>query len=184
MFLNLIIGPAYSGKSEGVLNLLDKSRPATFYTVANNTHPALSNRHNYLQDLRKSFSANRWHTVETNDLSSEISSHKLSHTLVLDSTYCWLSNLIVQKSTNGNFSPEQILQIVNHESDMLLKNLESFEGGQGFILSTEVGGSIPASNPYERLLREVNGKLNQKLGTLCTKIYSVTAGHFNLIKNI
>ena len=80
-------------------------------------------------------------------------------------------------------SAEQILQIVEHEISLLYKQLSSKAAGEVFIISTETGSCSAPSNPYERLLREVNGRLNQKIAALSNRVIKIDAGIAQTIKD-
>lgn len=181
--ITFVLGGAYSGKSEFVMSVLNSEKPAVFYVTGAAQHEPLKKRYEQLQKLRTGISMGHWETQFSSDLSASIKLHDISKAFVIDCTYNWLSSLIINNSNQQNHSTAQVHQILEHEISLFVRSLESIEAGQGIIVSTDIGSSLPSANPYERLLREVSGKLNQKIAHLSNRFIKLEAGCPILLKD-
>lgn len=177
-----ILGPAYSGKSEHVINTLNPDKPTKFYVTGSTSQEMLTVRYDELINQREIVSKGKWQTHLSEDLTAELKSHNPNEVMVIDCTYSWLSRIIIEHSKTRTLSPDQILQVVEHETKLFLSLLESMPAGEAYIISTEIGACSPSSNPFERLFREVNGRLNQKLAALSQRVIKIDAGITTVIK--
>lgn len=182
--LTFLIGPAYAGKSELVNTLLNRSKKTVIIGTGALGVAPLQRRYELLKEKRFSCSRENWETIETQDLTSLIDKVPLGTCLVVDCLYSWLSNLIVETSKKANHSAEQILQIAEHETQTLFDKIAKRVSGECFLVSTEVGACLSSPNPYERLLREVNGRLNQKIAGIADRVLRIDTGILTTIKDM
>lgn len=174
--INFILGPAFSGKSEFLIKCLDPEKDTVFFGTLPPEQPAFQKRIDKLKTLRLEKNPKGWTSSDVTDLPKAVKNSEHPQVTAIDCTYSWLSNLVFQHSTEAKQSPEQIQQIIFHECQLLVKAIESKASGDVYIVSSEIGGALASSNPYERLLREVNGRLNQQIAFLSDTQILLSAG--------
>jgi adenosylcobinamide kinase/adenosylcobinamide-phosphate guanylyltransferase len=171
--IGFIGGPAISGKSEWLIKYLPVHKTIWMGTGDTSIEP-MRGRHSQLQKLRTDTSPN-WHTQETTDLGRALSSASEGQ-IVVDSLTCWLSHVAVDASYRQSI--DQVALIVAKETSQLLEHLKQHESLSRdiWIVSNEIGTSLPSPHPLERLIREANGRLNCQIASMAQEVIRMDFG--------
>lgn len=166
-------GPAISGKSEWLIRYLPLLKTVWIGT-GDISIEAMRGRHTLLQNLRKDMSA-QWHTQETTDLNRALQS-AVEGQIVVDSLTCWLSHIAVEAAHRQ--SVDQVALIVARESAQFIEILKQQESLSRdiWLVSNEIGTSLPSPHPLERLIREANGRLNCHIASMAKEVVRIDFG--------
>lgn len=177
--IRMIGGPAISGKSEWLIKHLPLLRAVWIGTGDTSIEPMRA-RHTYLQNLRKNTSPD-WGTVETIELAETIRTSTLS-LVAVDSLTCWISRLAVDAAQRQSI--DQVAHILSKECHHLIHILKEHDslGRDIWLVSNEIGTSLPSPHPLERLIREVNGRLNCQVASLAQEVVRMDFGIPSRIK--
>ncbi len=177
--IGMIGGPAISGKSEWLIKHLPLLKTVWIGTGDTSIEPMCA-RHTYLQNLRKNMSPD-WGTIETSALAETIRATTLSQVAV-DSLTCWISKLAVEASQRQSL--DQVAHILSKECHSLLHILKEHDslGRDIWLVTNEIGTSLPSPHPLERLIREANGRLNCQVASLAKEVVRIDFGIPSRIK--
>ena len=167
----LILGGARSGKSTLALQRAhDSGRAVIFVATAQASDDEMQARILRHRNERPS----GWQTVE--------SSAQLAQTLsraddrkafiVVDCLTLWLSNVLC----NASAGVPQFKEAAWQEELSALCNVLPALQADIVLVSNEVGWDIVPENPVARRFRDEQGRLNQRLATLCETVTLVVAG--------
>lgn len=177
----LILGPAHSGKSQIGLQCLNPDQTATIIGTADQTDPLMKQRvgelHSHWQPAWKGQEAVG--PTEIEDLLSQTPTDVPQ--VLLDSVNQWLANRLVHEC--NLYTLEQLHDRAFHEIEVMTGALEKRTRHHRLILiSSELGGSLPPSQPLPRILRAALGLANQKLAAIAGTVIWQVAGIPQIIK--
>lgn len=179
--IQFIIGPAYSGKSEQLLEFIDTKIRTLFIGTSDSLDPLQKNRVLDLKKLRPL----HWQQMDiSTDLNETLDKTFIFdfEQIIIDSISQWQANLIM--SSIGKYDSTQLQNIVNLEAETLLKNFNLIYKSKTklTVISSECGASLPPAREAERLYRSSVGIINQKIAKLSDSVISIQAGVPNKIK--
>ncbi len=176
----LIIGAAYSGKSELAHEACLPDISTVVIGTADLSEAFLEAR---VRELRRQRPDHWVHVEGRNDLGVQI--RELSHQyeqILLDSINQWIANLVLRQLQK--YSPEQLGPYVESLIDELLREIEALPANCRLILvSSEVGAGISPPRPVARLFRQLVGRCNTRIAASCPTVLSLTAGIPQLVKS-
>lgn len=166
---HLVLGGAKSGKSVYAEKLITLLPPPYFYiATAEVLDDEMKNRVHQHRMRR----GEDWQTIETPlDLVNRLIGFQRQQGAVLvDCLTLWLSNLLLK-----NDSPLQAVQ-------QLCEVLKTADYPL-VLVSNEVGAGIVPENALARLFRDLAGKTNQQVASVCKGVTCVMAGIPLVLKN-
>ncbi len=174
----LLVGPAFSGKSELASQFLRPDTNATVLGTALAVDPVTVRRLATLKSLRPA----AWESLDiTYDLLTALEAVKTEQVLV-DSLSQWLANLLVQGELSEG-EEEDRLQLGLARIEEVARWLER-TGKRVVIVSAEIAAGPAPSRPLERLFRQLVGLANQRFARLAATVVTATAGIPQTIKAI
>jgi len=171
--IGMVGGPAISGKSEWLIKHLPLLKTLWIGTGDISIEP-MRVRHTYLQTLRQETSPH-WATLETANLTETLRTTTISQ-IAIDSLTCWITKIAVDACQRQ--SMDQVAHILAKECEQLLHLLKEHDtlGRHIWLVSNEIGTSLPSPHPLERLIRDVNGRLNCRLAALAKEVVRIDFG--------
>lgn len=99
------------------------------------------------------------------------------HCLLVDCLTLWLSNLLFAGDAAKQAEAGEALAcpLLASETAALLEILPTLPG-EIILVSNEVGWGIVPANPLARLFADEQGRLNQRLASVCDRVTLVAAG--------
>ena len=173
----LVLGPAYSGKSELAMQLLAPDATAIVIGTAPPHEPAFAPRLTQLRGLRPP----TWETLDSpTDLTAALqdSAARTSQILV-DSISQWLATLVVHGEGHGEAAKADAVEARLEE---LCRALTATPECRFVLVSAEVGASPAPPRPGERLYRQLVGQANRRLAAVARTVLLVHAGIPLMIK--
>ena len=177
----LILGPAHSGKSQTGLQCLDPDQAAAIIGTADQKDPLMKRR---IGELRAQWKS-AWEgqdavgPTEIEDLLMQISTDVPQ--VMVDSVNQWLANRLVHEC--NHYTLEQLHDRAFHEIEVMMGAPEKRTSHHRLVLiSSELGGSLPPSQPLPRILRAALGLANQKLAAIAGTVIWQVAGIPQIIK--
>jgi adenosylcobinamide kinase/adenosylcobinamide-phosphate guanylyltransferase len=157
--LTLVLGGARSGKSRHAEALLAKAPPPWTYIA---TATALDDEMRERVALHRARRNERWRTVEAPlDLAGALAESE--DPVLVDCLTLWLTNLML-----GGHAIE--------EATERLESVLPARQAPTVLVSNEVGLGIVPDNPLARCFRDAQGRLNQRMATLCDRVVFMVAG--------
>lgn len=158
----LVLGGARSGKSSYAQKLAERIAPRRLFLA---TAEALDDEMFSRIERHKADRGLGWETVEVPlNLTRAIVKHSTEQTVCLiDCLTLWLSNLMHAGCD------------IDAETEALCKALRAAEGGI-ILVSNEVGLGLVPETPLGREFRDAQGRLNQKIATVCDYVDFIAAG--------
>ncbi len=175
----LLIGPAYSGKTDLATRYLRPDQGAIVIGTALNIDPQTSRRLTSLKERRPA----QWESLDSfYDLAVAVSDCGLkSPQILVDSVNQWLANLLVQGELSEG-EEDQRLSLGLLRVDELAKAVHGCRSERVVVVSAEIGASPAPSRPLERLFRQLVGLANQRLAEVAQTVLTVHAGIAHPIK--
>ncbi len=175
----LILGAAYTGKSEIAQNTLEPQAKTVVIGTADLREGLLRSRVEELRKLRPA----HWDHVEAGaDLGAQLSSlAKVYPQILLDSLNQWVANRMIQNVQK--YSIEQLTQHLELEAKSLYQAIESLPSGCRIVMvSSEVGAGIAPPKAVARVFRQTVSRINCQVAALSPSVLLVSAGIPMLIK--
>ena len=177
----LIFGPAHSGKSRSALKCLIPENPATIVGTANSDDPLMARR---IQELRSHWSPHWTGEEATGPIDLEIALQRVPSSapqVLIDSINLWLANRLVHECER--YTLEQLHDRAFHEVDVMIGAIQKIPKTHRLIIvSSELGASLPPSQPLPRILRAAVGIANQKLAEMANTVILQVAGIPQILK--
>lgn len=172
----LILGGARSGKSGYAEKLATESGLAVRYIATATAGDEVMRRRIAHHQARRPA---HWPTVECElALADTLRQQARDNTcLLVDCLTLWLSNLIFagQAGQQAEAGEAIACALLKREIDALIATLPKLPG-QVILVSNEVGWGIVPGNALSRLFADEQGRLNQRVATVCDDVYLVAAG--------
>jgi adenosylcobinamide kinase/adenosylcobinamide-phosphate guanylyltransferase len=173
----VVLGAAYSGKSELAMRLLAPDRAAIALGTAPANEPAFAARIAALKAGRPA----AWDSRDAgHDLAAAVEeAARQAPQVLIDSVSQWLAGLLVggeAAPADGAPSFTATKAEVVHRLEELLRVLGAFPAVRFAVVSAEVGGGPAPPRPVERLYRELVGQANMRLAQWAKTVLVVHAG--------
>lgn len=167
----LVLGGAYTGKSEFAHRLLSRDAATIVFGTAEILSPEIRSRIDYLKKMRPA----TWQTSEDNlQLVKRLDSlDPEMRQVMIDSLNQWVAFSLLAK--DEKYSPGQMLDIMNDELNQLCRILANLKQRM-VIVSSEVGAGVTPPQPLARIFREVAGRFNCRVAEVCKTVVMVVAG--------
>jgi adenosylcobinamide kinase/adenosylcobinamide-phosphate guanylyltransferase len=169
----LVTGGARSGKSTFAESIYRGEEDVVYIATSRICDDEMRDRV-YLHRMQR---PNKWKTFEGNyNLYKAVTSSKnylldcitiLTSNIMFDTTgECEKISLEKQKEVEDN---------VVREIEELIKEVKAIDGNL-VIVTNEVGYSIVPENHVARVYRDIVGRVNQRIASLCSEVYLVACG--------
>ncbi len=175
----LVIGPAYSGKSELANRTLKADRRTLVIGTADLNEGLLAARVKELRGKRP----DHWeHQDGQLELGSQLRQQTpLYEQILVDSMNQWVANLILTQAQK--YSLEQLQPLCEKAAADFCSALAEISGKIHITMVTsEVGAGITPPKPVARLFRQLVSRINCRLADLSSSVVLVSAGIPLLIK--
>lgn len=171
--ITLVTGGARSGKSTFAESLLAEKKDVVYIATSRVYDKEMSER----IDLHKKSRPSIWRTFEENyDLYKAVDEEKY---YILDCITVLTSNIMFDISKDNEYI-DYNMQDEIEETIMLqlegLINLVNKKGYELILVTNEVGSSIVPEHHISRVFRDIQGRINQRLGKISDNVYLVTCG--------
>lgn len=170
----LLIGPAYSGKSDFANRLLDQKKSALVIGTGNCDDEVMKQRVQILQAARPE----NWSLQEGCDqlLQKLISGMQQYDQVLVDSVNLWLSHAMIELLQKHEL--QQVEQALLQKGQKLAEQLQSslLESKHLVLVSSESGAGISPPLPVARSFRRLISLVNQKIAANCPTVIQLTAG--------
>jgi adenosylcobinamide kinase/adenosylcobinamide-phosphate guanylyltransferase len=162
----LIIGGARSGKSRYALDLV-KAYPRGEKIFVATCVPRDDEMKERVERHRKERGAG-WKTLEIPvHIADAITQNSQGAGLILiDCLTLWVSNLIFEIKDEP---------AINHYLDRLIESIRKSDSPV-ILVTNEVGCGIVPENPLARRFRDIAGRVNQQVASVCSKVFWMVAG--------
>lgn len=162
----LIIGGARSGKSWYALEL-SKAYPGEEKIFVATCVPRDDEMKERVERHRKERGAG-WKTLEIPvHIADAITQNSRSAGLILiDCLTLWVTNLIFEIKDEP---------AIHHYLDRLIESIRKADSTL-ILVSNEVGCGIVPENPLARRFRDIAGRVNQQVASVCSKVFWMVAG--------
>lgn len=173
----LLIGPAYSGKSDLALSFTNSGDRTAVLGTADPQTPGLAGRLAHLQHRRPK----AWSLEEqSRDLPASLAPLIQDYDqVIVDSLNQWVG--AEWGSALGEAPAPEIYEQIAHKTQELV-NLLDQPPARIVLVTGEAGAGPPPAAAEERLFRQTLGVVNQKVAAASAAVVSVTAGIPCLIK--
>ena len=159
--LTVIIGGAASGKSAYAEALALSGEGSPIYIA---TAQAYDTEMQSKIRLHKERRGPEWHTIEEPiALTEQLSALEPTGSVLVDCVTMWLSNIMIMDEDT------------DQACDRLCQNLPFFNG-RLIIVTNEVGHGVVPPTKLGRAFQNKQGRLNQNLASLASRVILVTAG--------
>ncbi len=175
----LILGAAYTGKSEIAQNSLLAQPKTVVIGTADLREGLLKSRVEELRKLRPA----HWDHVEAGaDIGAQLHSMAQAYPqILLDSLNQWVANRMIQNVQR--YSIEQLTQHIELEAKGLYRAIEKLPAGCRLVMvSSEVGAGIAPPKAIARVFRQLVSRINCQVAALSPSVMLVSAGIPLLIK--
>lgn len=171
--IRFITGGARSGKSTFAEELYKDRKDVVYIATAKIWDQEMEERVRLHQETRP----REWRTFEGNyDLHKAVGNEKY---YLLDCLTVLTSNIMFDLSGQLDYIDYdlqgKIENTVLKEVENLIKKIND-KGYDLSLVSNEVGYSIVPDNHVSRVFRDIQGRINQKVASLCHEAYLVVAG--------
>ncbi|HYX32158.1 MAG TPA: bifunctional adenosylcobinamide kinase/adenosylcobinamide-phosphate guanylyltransferase [Oligoflexus sp.] len=175
----LVIGAAYTGKSELAHRTLDPHRKTLVIGTADMSEGLIAAR---VQELKRQRPDHWVHHDGKLDLASQLRTLAPDYEQVLvDSINQWVANLVLTHAQK--YSLEQLAPLCEREVFDLCAAVEETKHRTRIVLvSSEVGAGITPPKPVARLFRQLVSRINCRLAEHAAAVLLVSAGIPLLIK--
>lgn len=175
----LVTGGARSGKSHFAEQYAERlGTDGIYIATAETRDEEMKQRVEHHMRRRKATSF-IWSTLEVPlELASELEKVRIQsrsqkakkRVILVDCLTLWLSNQLLACS-----QMEEAEQVVDEALEYLAEVLVRMDS-HVLLVTNEVGNGIVPEYPLGRLYRDLAGKMNQRLATICDQVFLVTAG--------
>jgi adenosylcobinamide kinase/adenosylcobinamide-phosphate guanylyltransferase len=175
----LVLGAAYTGKSELAHKTLDPSRKTLVIGTADISEGLIALR---VEELRRQRPEHWVHHDGPLDLAAHLRLHAHEYEQVLvDSINQWVANLVLTHAQK--YSLEQLQPLCEREVFNFCAAVEETKHLTRIVLvSSEVGAGITPPKPVARLFRQLVSRINCRLAEHASAVLLVSAGIPMLIK--
>jgi adenosylcobinamide kinase/adenosylcobinamide-phosphate guanylyltransferase len=175
----LVLGAAYTGKSELAHKTLDPERRTLVIGTADMSEGLIALR---VAELRRQRPAHWVHHDGSLDLGAHLRSEARDYEQILvDSINQWVANLILTHAQK--YSMDQLLPLCEREVFDFCAAVEEIKDLTRIVLvSSEVGAGITPPKPVARLFRQLVSRINCRLAEHASAVLLVSAGIPMLIK--
>lgn len=175
----LVLGAAYTGKSELAHKTLDPARKTLVIGTADLSEGLMALR---VEELRKQRPEHWVHHDAPLDLAAHLRLHAKDYEQVLvDSINQWVANLVLTHAQK--YSLEQLQPLCEREVfDFCAAVEETRRLTRIVLVSSEVGAGITPPKPVARLFRQLVSRINCRLAEHASAVLLVSAGIPMLIK--
>ncbi len=174
----LIIGAAFSGKSDFAITALDQQLRAAFVGTADTSEPDIA----ALVARRRQQRPEHWQTFEAvDDLPHLLQELAGAHPQILvDSINQWVARLFVYAGAKHGI--EEVEKIAEAETETICTWLTSAPKSRIVLVTSEIAAGLSPPTPTARSFRQAASRINCRLATACRSVVLVTAGIPLLIK--
>ncbi len=174
----LVIGAAFSGKSDFAIEALNQKSPAAFVGTADTSEPELA----ALVAKHQRYRPELWRTYEDiADLPKLLAELAKAHPQVLlDSVNQWLARLFVNAGAKHGI--DEVEKIAEAEAEQICAILRSAPTSRIVLVTSEVAAGLSPPSPTARSFRQVTGRINCRLAAACRSVVLITAGIPMIIK--
>ncbi len=169
----LVTGGARSGKSSFAENLY-KGKLDVVYIATSKTHDKEMEER---VKLHKESRPSQWRTYEGNyDLVRAIDKEK---NYLLDCITVLTSNIMFDLSEDIEYIDYELQREIEDKIILEVKNLIGKIRVKGYnliLVTNEVGDSIVPEHHISRVFRDIQGRVNQRIASICDKVYLVCCG--------
>jgi adenosylcobinamide kinase/adenosylcobinamide-phosphate guanylyltransferase len=177
--LDLVLGPARSGKSRLAEQLASAYGPRVVYVA---TLEPLDDEMRDRVRLHRASRPGSWLTVEEPlEVVARLSQHADADAHLLDCLTLWSSNLLL--ASGAGSTPDTARRTVLAAIEGLIAWQER-SSVPLVVVSNEVGAGIVPEYELGRLYRDVLGEVNQLLATAADRLYYTVAGQFLELKGL
>jgi adenosylcobinamide kinase/adenosylcobinamide-phosphate guanylyltransferase len=175
----LVLGAAYSGKSELAHRAMDADRKTLVIGTADISEGLIAMR---VEQLRQKRPAHWVHHDGKLDLATSLRSQAHDYEQILvDSINQWVANLLLTQAQK--YSLEQLTTLCEREILAFCAAVEESKHLTRIVLvSSEVGAGITPPKPVARLFRQLVSRINCRLAEHAAAVLLVSAGIPLLIK--
>jgi adenosylcobinamide kinase/adenosylcobinamide-phosphate guanylyltransferase len=175
----LVLGAAYTGKSELAHKTLDPDRKTLVVGTADMSEGLIALR---VEELRRKRPAHWVHHESPLDLAAHLRSHAQEfEQILIDSINQWVANLVLTHAQK--YSLEQLAPLCEREVfDFCAAVEETKDLTRIVLVSSEVGAGITPPKPVARLFRQLVSRINCRLAEHASAVLLVSAGIPMLIK--
>jgi len=172
----LILGGARSGKSTlAEKRAAESGLKVTYIATAHAGDAEMAARIAHHRARRPA----HWKTVECALTLAETLQQEADHQrcLLIDCLTLWLSNLLFAGRAAAQAEAGERIDcaLLAAETEALLATLPTLPGCV-ILVSNEIGWGVVPANPLARLFADEQGRLNQRLATVCEEVTLVAAG--------
>jgi len=171
--ITLVTGGARSGKSTFAESLLAGKEDVVYIATSRVYDKEMSER----IDLHKKSRPSIWRTFEENyDLYKAIDEEKY---YILDCITVLTSNIMFDISKDNEYIDYNMQDEIEETIMLQLEGLISLVNKKGYeliLVTNEVGSSIVPEHHISRVFRDIQGRINQRLGKISDNVYLVTCG--------
>lgn len=175
----LVLGAAYTGKSELAHRALDPDRKTLVIGTADISEGLIALR---VEELRQKRPKHWVHHDDKLDLAAALRSHAHAYEQILvDSINQWVANLLLTHAQK--YSLEQLTTLCERDVFDFCAAVEEAKHLTRIVLvSSEVGAGITPPKPVARLFRQLVSRINCRLAAQASAVLLVSAGIPLLIK--
>ncbi len=171
--ITLVTGGARSGKSTFAESLLAEKKDVVYIATSRVYDKEMSER----IDLHKKSRPSIWRTFEENyDLYKAVDEEKY---YILDCITVLTSNIMFDISKDNEYIDYNMQDEIEETIMLQLEGLISLVNKKGYeliLVTNEVGSSIVPEHHISRVFRDIQGRINQRLGKISDNVYLVTCG--------
>lgn len=171
--ITLVTGGARSGKSTFAESLLAGKEDVVYIATSRVYDKEMSER----IDLHKNSRPSIWRTFEENyDLYKAVDEEKY---YILDCITVLTSNIMFDISKDNEYIDYNMQDEIEETIMLQLEGLISLVNKKGYeliLVTNEVGSSIVPEHHISRVFRDIQGRINQRLGKISDNVYLVTCG--------
>lgn len=171
--ITLVTGGARSGKSTFAESLLAEKKDVVYIATSRVYDKEMSER----IDLHKKSRPSIWRTFEENyDLYKAVDEEKY---YILDCITVLTSNIMFDISKDNEYIDYNMQDEIEETIMLQLEDLISLVNKKGYeliLVTNEVGSSIVPEHHISRVFRDIQGRINQRLGKISDNVYLVTCG--------
>lgn len=171
--ITLVTGGARSGKSTFAESLLAGKEDVVYIATSRVYDKEMSER----IDLHKKSRPSIWRTFEENyDLYKAVDEEKY---YILDCITVLTSNIMFDISKDNEYIDYNMQDEIEETIMLQLDGLISLVNKKGYeliLVTNEVGSSIVPEHHISRVFRDIQGRINQRLGKISDNVYLVTCG--------